>query len=799
MKQVTTYFIALWKVLWLFIRGQKRYRLRISEIRQMDATECGSACLTMILNYYGRRTRLSEVRERCGVGRDGLSARAIVKAARDYGLRVRAFSQQHSDFRYVQLPAIVHWRFNHFLIVERWSPKRVDIVDPAAGRRRVSSEEFDNNFTGVVITLQPGAQFSHEGSPLGLSLWSYVRQMFRQPGMIVQLLGASLLLQALGLAQPALTQIIIDQIIPGNMKDIMLLIGLGMLTLVLAQMITTLLRATILIYLQAHIDSQMMLNFFEHLLTLPYHFFQQRLSGDLLTRLSSNMAIRDLFTNQLISSVLDGSFVSVYLAILFWQSRIYGFLALGLGMAQIILLFVTTRPVREWSRKELETQGKAQGYMNEVLAGIATIKAAGAEPRAFERWTNHFFEQLNVSLRRSYISSLVDTLLGALRVLAPLLMLWVGTQLVLSNRISLGTMLALNSLVMSFMVPLSSLVNSGQRVQQVRAHFERIADVLEEKPEQALNGISQPPSLSGDIDLRNVSFRYDPYGKLILKNINLSIKSGQKIALVGHTGSGKSTLGRLLLALYLPTEGEILYDGLPLKTLQYQEVRKQFGIVLQEASIFSGSIRDNIAFNNPDIDMQRVVWAARMAAIHEDIIHMPMQYETLVSEAGSALSGGQRQRLSIARALAHKPSLILFDEATSHLDVITENIVEQNLRGIYCTRIIIAHRLSTIRNADLILVLTNGEIVESGTHIDLLQSNGYYAQLVCQQIENGEEEEQILFTKRVDKLKRLEQAKHSHKIHLQPLSSENEGFDEIEARGAVSEPGMLGLCPPFTP
>jgi ABC-type bacteriocin/lantibiotic exporter with double-glycine peptidase domain len=325
-----------------------------------------------------------------------------------------------------------------------------------------------------------------------------------------------------------------------------------------------------------------------------------------------------------------------------------------------------------------------------------------------------------------------------LQFLSPLLLLWIGAIQVMNATMSIGTMLALNTLATLFLVPLSSLASSGQKIQIARAHFDRIADVLGSEPEQDAQQVYTPPKLRGRIDLRNVSFQYDPHTQPVLNGISLHIRPGQKVALVGKTGSGKSTLGKLLIGLITPTHGDILFDGIPLQQLHYQEVRKQFGVVLQEAFIFSGSVRENISFNSPEMDIAQIVKAARAAAIHDDIEKMPMGYETLLSEGGSVFSGGQRQRLALARALAHRPALLLLDEATSALDVTTERAVEQNLNSLACTQIVIAHRLSTIRNADLILVLDQGRIVEQGTHNQLLRRRGFYAQLIKIQVENGE-------------------------------------------------------------
>ncbi len=738
--QQGTLLSRVWTFLWHALHAMiwKMRGKRVPQESQMSAVECGLACLAMILTYYGRKTSVSELRTHYGVGRDGVSALSIVRAARHYGMRVRAVSLQQNDFRFVKLPAIVHWEFNHFVIVERWSRKRVDVVDPARGRCRLTHDEFDAGFTGVVITLEPGVSFDRHAAPSRRAFRTYVQQYIRQaPGTFLQLLGASLLLLVIGLALPLLTKVVVDQVLPFRMDNVMTVLGIGILVLFLSQTVATLLRGWLLVYLQARIDIHMMLGFVEHLLTLPYSFFQQRSSGDLLARLSSNTLLREILSNQLLSTLLDSTLVIFYVVILLWQSLPFGLLTMVIGLLQVLLLLGSNRPIRNLASRELAAQGKSQGYLAEALAGIATLKGSGAEQRAFERWSNLFFDQLNLSLRYSYLSSTMTTILTALRSLAPLALLWVGATQVLNGSITLGTMVALNALAAAFFAPLGSLVSSGQQLQLVGAHLERIADVTEAEAEQKGQAVQVPPPLTGHIRLEHVSFRYAPDAAEVLHNIDLTVEAGQKVAIVGPSGAGKSTLGKLLLGLYLPTEGSILYDGIPLERLNYQEVRQQFGVVLQESTLFSGSVRSNITLNNPMIDKEQMAEAAKIAAIDGDIMSMPMGYETFVSEGGSALSGGQRQRLAIARAIAHKPALLLLDEATSHLDVTTEQRVAEHLQTLACTQIIIAHRLSTIRNADVILVLDQGTMVEQGSHHELLQRDGYYARLMHQQLEHG--------------------------------------------------------------
>ncbi|MBO0796976.1 MAG: peptidase domain-containing ABC transporter, partial [Ktedonobacteraceae bacterium] len=449
--------------------------------------------------------------------------------------------------------------------------------------------------------------------------------------------------------------------------------------------------------------------------------------------LHSNTDVRNVVSSQLISTLLDGCFMIFYLIILLAQSLTFSIPVLIIAGIQSMLLFCTARQLSFYTMRSLDATAKSQSYETEVISSITTLKAAGAEQRAMARWMNLFRNQLNTSVRLLYLGEIIETLVMALNTIAPLLLLILGTMGVMRGEMSVGKMLALNTLAISCLLPLSTFVRSCQQIQMIQAHLARISDVLETEKEQDTSKVLSPPMLLGEILLRGVSFRYDPQSEQVLHDINVFIRPGQRVAIVGHTGSGKSTLGKLLLGLYLPTEGEIFYDGFPLSTLDYRAVRAQFGVVMQDAHIFSGSIRQNIAFNYPDMEVERIMQAAKVAGLHDDIEGFPMSYETFVAEEGNTLSGGQRQRLAIARAVAHNPSILLLDEATSSLDAITEQVIVHNLASLSCTQIIIAHRLSTVRHADVILVMHEGCLVEQGSHQQLLKQNGYYADLIRSQ------------------------------------------------------------------
>ena len=714
----------------------RRRPRRVPLILQMTPVECGAACLAMILGYYGRRVGLTELRQSLGPSRDGIKASSLVRVACNYGLSVKSYSLEPDDLKYIQLPAIAHWKFEHFVVLEEWTPKSVQLTDPAIGRVEMSAQEFAADFTGVLMTFQTGASFASSRETVQPGWVRYLFSIFEIPGAqkaLAQILAASLLMQLLGLALPLLTKVLVDQVLPDKLSSMMSVLGIGMLILVTAQVVSVYLRAALLIYLRGRLDTNLMSFFFEHLLSLPYSFFHQRTIGDLVMRLSSNTLIRETLTNQTLSLFLDVPFLVVYLLILLSQSAVFGLLVLLIAALQITVILITFRRVHRVLEQGLAAQAEEQGFLVESLKGIATLKASGSEHRVYGHWSNLFHKQLNLSLRASHLSALIETALFGLRTLAPLLLLWFGALLVLREQLSLGTMLALTALAVAFLEPLRSLITNAQQLQLVGAYVNRITDVLETEPEPAQNTAQSARRLGGAIEVRNLGFRYSSDSPPVLRDICLSIRAGEKIALVGPTGSGKSTIALLLLGLYQPSEGQILYDGIAAEEHDLRSLRNQLGVVLQEPVLFSGTIRQNILQNNPGMNLDEVIKMAKMAGIHEEIGQMPLGYETFVAEGGSALSGGQRQRLAIARALATNPTILILDEATSHLDVATEAKVERNLDQLQCTRIIIAHRLSTICNADRILVLSEGRIAESGSHSKLLTRGGIYAGLVAQQ------------------------------------------------------------------
>ncbi|MGW4405275.1 peptidase domain-containing ABC transporter [Nonomuraea sp. NPDC004702] len=705
---------------------------RLPVLLQNTDTECGAACLAMVLCHHGHRTTLHQVAERLQVGRDGLSAKAVVDGARDHGLKARAFSLAPEDLARVPLPAVAHWEFNHFIVVERWSPDRVDVVDPGHGRRRLTPEEFGAGFTGVLLVFEPGEGF-RRGTTSAASAWrrEFVRTLFRRRrGLLAQLIAASLLLQVLGLALPMFSQLLLDSIVPRRAVDVLSLLGVSVLLAGAAQLVIGYLRAALLVAVRARADQELTESLVSHLVALPYRYFQQRGKGDLVTRAGSVSTLGDILTGQVVAALLDGPLAVGYLVLVYLWDPVFGLALTGLAVLQTVLLLATTSRIATLTRQELTALSASQTSLIQTITGIETLKASGAEKRAVDQWSSHFARQLNADVRAGLTRGLLESALAAIRVTAPLGLLWLGAWRVLDGQLTVGALVALNAIALGALTPLGSLMTGLQSLQQAGAHFDRLSDILASEPEPS-NGI-EVLRLRGAVELRGVSFRHDPRAPWTVRDVSVSIRPGQKVALVGASGSGKSTLARLLLALHTPVLGEIRYDGVPAAELNLRTLRRQFGVVTQDPSLFSGSIRENIALNEPGASLERVVAAARLAALHDEIMDMPMGYETMLTDGGG-LSGGQRQRLALARAVLSRPKVLLLDEATSNLDSATEAAIEANLSRLVQTRIVIAHRLSTVRDADLILVIDAGQVVQRGTHDELTAIGGKYAELVAAQ------------------------------------------------------------------
>ncbi|ATB36526.1 hypothetical protein CYFUS_001941 [Cystobacter fuscus] len=710
---------------------------RVPVVRQLSATECGAACLTMVLNYHGRAMRLEEVRDLLGPQRDGLSALQLLQAARRFGLRGRGVSLDGDSLEYLPTGAILHWRFSHFVVFERLSKHGVDIVDPAIGRQRLPLEEFLRAFTGVALLLEPGDHFetSKEG-PRRTS--RYVKEILRQSDSLSRVLVVSFMLQLFALAIPALTGLVVDRVVPRGDQHLLLVLSLGLAAITVFNLMASLIRGHMLVELRTRIDSSLSLGFLEHLVSLSYAFFQVRSSGDLLARMNTNAAVREILSSSAVSGILDGSLVLIYLVVIFIASPTLGLLVLGLATAQVLIFVLSRKLQGELMARGLEMEAQSQSYQVELLTGIQSLKAYGAEHRAVQHYSSLLVRVLNVSLQRGHLSAWVDALNGTLRLASPLVLLCVGTWRVLEGDATLGTMLSLNALAAGLLSPLANLVATANQLQLLGSYITRLDDVLDAPPEQSASQSRASHVLRGGITLEGVSFRYGPMAPLVVKDLSVRITPGQFVAIVGRSGAGKSTLANLLIGLYPPTTGRLLYDGVDLASMDLQSVRSQMGVVLQDVAFFSASVRANIAMLDPEVPLAAVEEAARAAQVHEDIMAMPMRYETPMVDRGAALSGGQRQRLSLARALVRKPAVLLLDEATSALDAITERKVQEALAGLRCTRIVIAHRLSTVVNADLILVMDGGQLVEAGTHAELLARGGLYTALVQAQLDSSD-------------------------------------------------------------
>ena len=708
-------------------------RRAIPYIAQAEMADCGAAALAMALGYHGRHVSLAEMHEATGTGRDGVDALRLAEAASSYGLRARGVATELDDLRVLPCGTVLHWGAAHFVVLDSASRRGVTVVDPAAGRYRIGWQAVDDLYSGVAIMLEPTDTFVAGGRRVPGAL-HHARRMLVHSSGIGKVLATSVVVRLMVLAVPVLTGVIVDRVVPANDSHLLKVLAAVMVALIGYSMVATFLRAHLLLRLRSRLDVNMTLGFLEHLVDLPYAFFLKRSSGDLMMRLRSNATVREILTSGTIAALLDGVLATLYLVAIFVLSPLLGFLVTVLAAAQVTVLLLARRRNIHLMGESLATEAKSQSYAYEMFSAVETLKAAGAERRAVSHWTNLFVAELNVSLRRGRLSAAVETAMHGMALLSPIAVLLVGAHLVGSGQLSLGTMLALAALSTAFLEPLATLVATALQVQLLGSYLARLDDVLSTPTETAGRELRHAPQLNGAVRAEQLTFQYTSHGPPAIDRVDLEVSPGQVLAIVGRSGSGKSTLGRLLLGLYQPSSGRVVLDGIDLASLHPRSVRSQIGVVTQDPYIFGLSIRDNLALGDPGLAMDRLQTAAELACVADDIDAMPMGWDTPLVDAGASLSGGQRQRLALARALAPQPRILLLDEATSNLDTVTEAKVHANIAQLGCTVIMIAHRLATVIDADRIVVMDAGRVVEVGCHRELLAASGHYAQLVAGQL-----------------------------------------------------------------
>lgn len=710
------------------LRAQSRGRVPF--IPQLSSSDCGIACLAMALAVHGRFATLDEIQSGIG-GARGTDAGSLLRAARVLGLRGRGVQIDLPDLRLLPRGTILHWRFKHFVVLERVRGQAVDIVDPSVGRRRLTMASFERYFTGVAIVFEPTEEFVRGGRPPSVSWWHQLSNVTAHRSLIAQILIISVVLRVIALALPLLTAVLINEVIPNAEQQPLVLLGCGAFVAVLAHGLTTLIRAHLLLSLRTRMDRRMTVSFLSKLMKLPYAYFTRKTSADLMLRVRSHNKLRDTLASSLVSGFLDGLMAIGYIGLLVFVNLPLASATAALAVLHALLILATSRRFLQLAFQDLEIQTRSNSHLLQLLAGIETVKAAGAEEHVLQQWSELYSEELALAHSKGQLTASVEALGGLLEIAGPFVLLGIGASQVMSGNMSLGAMFAAIALANGFLQPAASMVRTARQLQSIRSHVDRIAEVASAPPEQV--GSLTMPRLKGRLELKDVSFRYGPDQPLILRDVTLTIEPGELLAIVGQTGSGKSTLLALLLGLYEPTEGRILYDGNDIRALNRRELRAQIGMVPQDPFIFNGTIRSNITFATPDAPMPDIVEAARLACIHDEVSRLTLGYETPIADRGATLSGGQRQRLALARALIKRPRVMILDEATSSLDVLTEARVFANLRELTATRIVVAHRLSTITSADKIVVLDQGRVVEQGGHGELTRAGGIYSTLTAGQ------------------------------------------------------------------